>query len=551
MRTITLACSVVVLAASSVSAATPWVPVVVEHSNVQATVETIRAVATALRTEHRIELLDPATAARRFEQVHSFQAVELTPAEVRALADKVYEGTREASLNGWHDADLLIRVFEEAPQAAQDFVTWKNEKVRERRFTYCVMSAANKLAEQSMPAAESIMRRCVLMAPKLKPRGHQISPDVLSLHQRMLEDLRGMCDAQLEGNVEAPASSDSAEEPGCVVVINGQARSAPPVRVVGLFPIATRVQYNCERPGRVHVVKLAPGANSLVIDARWERVVQTRDFIGLRYASIAEERTSQVRDAVRVGAPLSDAPGEVLLVRKPPDGTPTFARIEPRLQKVVAQVELVASPTDEEIVEAAAALATGRSGTISLVPTERLGSADHSPRWQSSRVVGGSVVALLSAGSLATAWLQYDNRQERLLRFDTTQDIADFARYEDLGALALTTGVTGSIAGVGAVVLLSPEAEGVPWWSWGVGALGLGAGTAGVLVWNSGEACAAWGCSTSKTDPVLGQLILLHGAPLVAVPLTYILRDTFDSPTIGASARIGSSSGLIAVEGSF
>jgi hypothetical protein len=45
----------------------------------------------------------------------------------------------------------------------------------------------------------------------------------------------------------------------------------------GPVTVPVRIQVNCQRPGRIHVVRLKPGRNSLIVDLRLERVVHKCD----------------------------------------------------------------------------------------------------------------------------------------------------------------------------------------------------------------------------------------------------------------------------------
>jgi len=72
--------------------------------------------------------------------------------------------------------------------------------------------------------------------------------------------------------------------------VNGAPKGALPYREKGLLPVPVRIQVNCQRPGRIHVVRLKPGRNSLIVDLRLERVVRTQGYLGLRYGDAHEEQ---------------------------------------------------------------------------------------------------------------------------------------------------------------------------------------------------------------------------------------------------------------------
>ncbi|MCZ7677603.1 MAG: hypothetical protein M5U28_02030 [Sandaracinaceae bacterium] len=95
-------------------------------------------------------------------------------------------------------------------------------------------------------------------------------------------------------------------------------------------------------------------------------------------------------------------------------------------------------------------------------------------------------------------------------------------------ALYLTGIVSGVVATVG-VPLLLPREPGVPWWSWIIGVAGLGAVGGGVAALAIEGGCVDQACTRREPLGALGALLLGHGAPLLAVPIVYLLRDVTGS----------------------
>ena len=103
--------------------------------------------------------------------------------------------------------------------------------------------------------------------------------------------------------------------------MNGTPKGPVPYHEEGLLPVPVRVQLHCERPGRIHVVKLRPGRNALMIDPQLEQRVRSEGALGLSYSDV-QEQPAYVRDGLRLARVVGGS--DVLLARALPDG-----RVEP------------------------------------------------------------------------------------------------------------------------------------------------------------------------------------------------------------------------------
>ena len=91
-----------------------------------------------------------------------------------------------------------------------------------------------------------------------------------------------------------------------------------------------------------------------------------------------------------------------------------------------------------------------------------------------------------------------------------------------------------------AVPLLLPPEDGIPWWSWIFGALGIAALVQGALVWGKdGELHDVSGATLQRRTVPFGPLLALHAAPLLTVPLTYVVRSLTGSDTATATSSVG------------
>lgn len=152
------------------------------------------------------------------------------------------------------------------------------------------------------------------------------------------------------------------------------------------------------------------------------------------------------------------------------------------------------------------------------------------------RIIGG---VSLSLGIIAevSSWALYVARQNKRLAYRDKVLPGDIDGWETLGAWSLWTGVGASGLLVTGEYLLLPEAHGVPMIAWFGGAAGLGLAAVGVGFLAGGSHCAPSAtapgvvfdkaCASGTSDSLFGVALLLSSAPLVNIPLVYLLRDAF------------------------
>lgn len=532
-----------------------WVPVIVDQTPSEQTITLVNGIATVLRTKEDVTLLDPAIAARKFETVHSAAPVEVPEDELRELGDSFSRALEAAAIGQWDKAYEIVRRFDELSQPVQDYVTWRLNLSRDI-FDYCLMSVHFMLTAGREGAAREEMRNCIYNAPQRTLSPKEISERVIQLHA----SVKGELLAQGEASLDIDASGAPASTTGCVAVVNGGPKGALPYRETGLLPVPVRIQVNCQRPGRIHVVRLKPGRNSLIVDLRLERVVHTGDYLGLRYADAREEQTSQVRDALTLAKTLGGS--DLLLVHKLADGRLSVQRYGTQLEQLVSEVKLPMKANADEIRVAAHALATSRSGEIAASEETPTGTSTANGG-RNRDAFAGLAVVIGSVSSFGIAWGMYaESMHYRGTAAATggcagitqqsprTLCIQSFARYQTLGDVTLIVGALGSAFGTMASPAALPEADGVPLWSWLAGAAGAGVATAGALLWSSGTSCSLEKCA-DKTDPKLGQLLVLHAPPLLAIPITHAVRALLKSKNVQAHAFYSPAGGELAISGRF
>lgn len=527
-----------------------WVPVIVNQAASEQTLTLVNAIAAVLRTKENVALLDPAIAARKFESAHSASPVEIPDDELRELGDSFRRALEAAAVGQWDQAYELVRRFDELSQPVQDYVTWRLNLSRDI-FDYCLMSVHFMLAAGREGAARQEMRQCIYAAPQRTLSPKEVPEHVIQLHESVKEELL----AQGEATLDVDASGVPAVTTGCVAVVNGAPKGPLPYRQTGLLPVPVRIQVNCQRPGRIHLVRLKPGQNSLIVDLRFERVVRTDGFLGLHYADAREERASQLRDGLTLAKILDGS--DLLLVSKLPDGRLSIRRYGTQLEQLISEVTLAMKANADEIRAAAHALATSRSGAIASTEAPPRATSAPTPD-RSGDAFPGVVVVLGSISSFALAWGSY--AESMRFRAEVASDggctsadvlcIQSFARYQTLGDVTIAFGALGSALGMAASPAALPEADGVPIWSWLAGAAGAGVATVGALLWTEGTSCSLGTCD-DQTDPALGRLLVLHSPPLLAIPITHGVRALLKSDQVQARASFLPAGAEVTITGRF
>ncbi|MCB9708434.1 MAG: PEGA domain-containing protein [Myxococcales bacterium] len=89
----------------------------------------------------------------------------------------------------------------------------------------------------------------------------------------------------------------------------------------------------------------------------------------------------------------------------------------------------------------------------------------------------------------------------------------------------LSAGAGGMISTASLSLLLLEDERGVPWWSWVTGIAGLGVLGTGIAIAALHDGCDSAPCDTRRSLGVpLGPMLMFHALPLIAVPITHIVR---------------------------
>ncbi|MDQ3033611.1 MAG: hypothetical protein M3Y87_14425, partial [Myxococcota bacterium] len=156
-------------------------------------------------------------------------------------------------------------------------------------------------------------------------------------------------------------------------------------------------------------------------------------------------------------------------------------------------------------------------------------------------------------------WTEIDARGQEINRATTSAELTERQRaFNDALLPVALTGFAGAALATVALPMLLPEQDGVPWWSWIAGAAGLGVAGVGAYFLATDGACYGTAlldarCAKQSPHGLLGGLVLAHAAPLLTVPITYLVRSALgDGVRAGAATlRIQPMGAGLSLSGSF
>jgi hypothetical protein len=413
----------------------------------------------------------------------------------------------------------------------------------------CLVVARARLEHREERAAEIQVQTCLRLVPDVVPNPHVHPPEVRAL----VGGVRTALAAGEGATLSVQVASDSGN---CQVRLNGRPMGPTPWSSAPLVPGAYQVQVECDdRPGRVQRVELSAGeAETLRVTPRLASALDTRSGApALVYAAASDPDGDTVRAdlstlarALHVTRVLGVvATDHGILLR-------AFAVDDGPLARGIGTA-VVPEPMSE---------ATSRRAVATVVDagdSSASSGVDSRPGDIVVPVVGG-VIAALGLGTLGASWYlwtEVDARGQGLTRVGTAAQLAPAQRaFDDATMLVPITGAIGSLAlTISLPMFLPDEHRDVPWWSLVIGAAGLGVSVVGIyFVATEGDCYGNSLAPCSRRSPTwaLGTLVLEHAAPLLAVPLTYIVRALLPTSSVGsASLRIDAGGGELSISGSF
>jgi hypothetical protein len=504
-----------------------------------------------------VDVIDPEKAASLFEQRHSRAPVRLQPDEVDRLQKAIARVSHHLALENLTEARQALSALEDLTPEVSDYLNRKLERA-EQIFQACLLMAHLLRKGGYREKAYEQAGECARAFPGFEPDPQHYPPYIIDLFQRAAAEVQ----ASAPAIVHIAATSGG---PECRARINGVDWGPVPTRVPGIRADEVRVQVDCgQAAGRIHRERIQPGDNNFVIDTRFDRAVQTETGLWLRYADREASDRYRVEDAIRVARVVGAA--QVLQVDLPAG---KLHRIDVPSARVVASEELDL----ENLPGAVAALLRARvpppgrddtKGKRAGRPTSNGAFASELLEYELEAEDGGTgsqlriwgyVGAGLSTGVLTAGWVYWFMRRDKANRELERDPDSDYDGYR---VPVLVLGGVGSLGLAASVALALPEQPGVPWWSYLVGAGGLGLAVYGIYVWQQDERTCLEsdesGClRENRIDTLGGPFFAMQSLPLLAVPATYLVRHLLRSErrSISAVPRLGPQGASLSLAGRF
>lgn len=509
-----------------------------------------------------------ADARTRFEDAGSAEPPSITDSDLDHWLALSRQAVRQlANADYAAAATTLLEAQALSEPAAAEL---NRQDTRARQVLDTCLFDVRRLIETSDPRASERALACRRASPRVSPSPFIHTPETVELLERV--------DHRLAAAPPGTLRLESDPE-GCSVRFNGIPVGTTPFVSEDLATGDYRAQIECgetasAQRGRIHRIRLGEGASTVQIDVRFDAAVHTDTALRLAYASDADAEAHRLADAI-VAAGIVGASEVWMVAVEPDDGLGDAVRID-RVRVASGEVLASVRTRTARMPYAIAALVAGRSedqlgqSAVSMPRWgERAGApSDHaaSPVAHAGRAdweIGvGLGLGALAIGGYVTSFvlLQTETGYGHLATQPLPTDLDYLSRREqwtswELPVMAL--GWAGGALGIAALPFLMSDEDGTPWWSWVIGGAGLGVIAAGVAV-----AVTSTGCGIERpTDACVGGTAMANagstiaslGAPLLAVPFVYLLREAAGgtSPPVSVGASVSPQAALVSVGGTW
>ncbi len=514
-------------------------------------------------------------AAMQFEANGSSPAPELTDSAIKewrsrseAVLESLVQGAPSKALDRLNEAALL----------SLDTVAALNREsgLSQKVLDTCLLGVRALLETGSESRAEAQARECRRLVPQGEPSPHMHPPTALNV-------LGQVDTARTE---QTGALGVESEPSGCAVRLNGLMSGETPFEVRNLSPGRYGVQVECDsdRRGRVHFADVKTGLVEVFVNGRFDRTVESRPSLRLRYASALDEEEHRNADAAEIARIV---PSGAIVLMSTPD--PTTLELElmsgtPLQRRALARVhDRPSGPTRGDIALAAHTLIDEKCVDLTSLPPVALSCGDE-PReamakappdddWPDTRTPRGQFISgltLVAAGSasLLTGYVLLGPRARvsedwvRVLDAGGQGSASLQQKWFNMGVGIVATSSVGAAALVTAMPLALPKRAKTPWWAWLSGGIGVGFAAFSVAYGVTAEDKPGASCSITIDDPADARICVkrseqvsvavltgLTAAPLLTIPLVYLFRP--NDANITPNIEVSRSGAYIGLRGEF
>jgi len=520
-----------------------------------------RSVAVQLARDLRpsgASIVDPVRARDLYEQRGSSAPVMFSHSDLDALA-------RDTQMALYHVASGLPararRDVERALTRANRVLESLNREslAAQQLLDACLFLVRAHMQGGRRGAAREQALECRRLVPDIEPDGTTHPPDVIGL----------LAEAEAHLRINQPGALRVESTPGgCPVYVNGRRLGTAPLELSQLGPGEYRVQAECVEgsPGRVHRVHIGSTRVTVRIDTALDEAIRTGSLLALRYGSAQAETARGAEHAVEVARIVGAT--HVLWVSAPSQqGRPAGAQLQllavddrvlvgrasavleaGRVVELPAlQSALLASggdaPSAPDLTPSPPAV-VGPQGPVPGVNANRKPPPAEEPllaaptdasdlgavEWLSPTLaIAGGATLLVGWGLWTAQHLAEERHAERVREGG---DYRETLREVDGSELtAVWVGVAGAVVTTVTLPMLDLPVERSATWSIGLGALGVGALGAGVTLSALGASCDSFDatprgrCTDTMANSRLGLMLLATSAPLLSLPIAYLLSD--------------------------
>lgn len=519
--------------------------------------EWVAALVRALQAEG-VATVPAEDASTSFEAHVSSPAVELSASDIERWVARSQSAVRHLARADYDRARADLLEAHALSNGAAEELNREAERARQVLDT-CLYMVRAYVETRDDTNAMNQARACRQLVPGAEPSPYRHTPEVREIIERV--------DANIAA--EAPGQLVVSSEPnGCAVRLNGISFGTTPFRMDGIAAGEYRLQVECDdvERGRIRRIRVGAGETSVHVNGEFDLAVRSRPALGLMYDSPEQARARAGVHSHQLAEALSAR--EVWLVWLE---TPSRVRVDRVTREGVSSVWLGVNGAQPAAADAPLRLAVqhlraGRSVDLEQpearvgaglelpgVPVtdaeELAGEADEAERddepteaesAERRRVIALSITSGVSAAALLTATALHVARIRRGEAISETFTISGGNHWLDLRLPTTLVAAGGGLLATAALPALLPRREGVPAGAWVAGALGVGLVGATLGTTLRRPTCRDWytGPAPCVEREQMGDRAVIFAsaaAPLLTVPLVYLLRPARVSPEVAVS----------------
>jgi len=527
---------------------------------------TVRAANRALRRQG-IGVWFAESALSAFRERGSFEPPAPSDDEIAAWAARAQEAVRTIVLG---DRSVALPELEAVQGFAEQNLVVLN---REPETAGLVLDACLYLARARMEtgdpdAAQRQAQDCVRLAPAAVPNPRVHPPSIIDLYAA----------AQKPSAARGGTLIVESEPAACDLRINGMLVGKTPMASDDLYPGSYQVQVECrpDEPGRVHRVEVPIGSRSLFVIDRFERAVRSSTLLYLEFEDAPEPQ--ELSRAAREVARSLPASAVIVASLVGPDVLQLEVELATQTESSIVRLPTSSTGPDQDLMnQSVEALLAGRCADFSdgtpreidcrsgqailATPVEVVDTKRVAPR---SLFITGVSLASVGAASLAAGWsLVIVRRSAGADWIADPNNLGLQAKWLDLETPVIVTASFGGGLLVAAMPMVLPVHSKTPWWAWLNGGLGVAAAVGSIVSATTAAPKPAESCEVNGQDPTAcvnrkrdtDRAILLGAtaAPLLAMPLVYLLRrgDKKRKAEVQPRVLVSRQGGTLGVTGSF